>query len=832
MLSRLLKKLIFLIIILFGVTSIFLSTSESKLNPNYELLYQVKDKNEALAISNNYNIDLTSVSDYGIASYHVSTSHQFEELISVGFVENSTSSTVQGRFDLTNEDPYLDMQYAIELMKVDLAWTITEGNADVVIAIIDTGIDINHDEFIGRLSTLSYNAKTKQTGLQYVSDDTGHGTSVAGVIGANKDNSIGIAGIVQNSQLLIIKANNQDDPLTPNEDESESFTDSTIVEAIYYAADHGADIINLSLGGSSVNTLMQNAINYAYDRDVIVIAASGNDGSSDLFYPASYNHVISVGAVDDTNTIWDLSNHNAFVDIAAPGVGITTTAMNDQYGSSTGTSLSAPQVTGVVALMRGYLTSYTTDEIVDQLFHTAIDKGIIGRDDYYGYGVIDAYEALQLQYVTVTFETYGGTLIDPLVVQANQPFAVSDPIKAGHTFTGWYKESTFTNLFLIGTDTSSINLTLYAKYTPNIYMVTFITEGTSIDPMSITYGSILTLPESIKEGFTLEGWYLDAEFNQKYTVAPVTSDLILYAKFEILLHTVNFYLDGEIDLSIAVEHGATFDLYTPEGEFVFLGWYIDPGFQTVYETSAVYQPLNLYAKFDDNLYAVVYYDGDLTSILKISYVNYGLSVYPPEDATKMSTLSFDFIFIGWSTSTVFVTEDLMVYPEFDKSYKPESIHLLPSLDTITAGESWTDGYIDALDPLITYQVRSDLNTDLPGRYLVYYDIYEGELLLDTKIRIVNVTEKQPEINILLNPDLTTIKAGTTYVDDGATTNLGTIVKSGKVDNKTPGVYTITYTVNYMGLTAIQTKYVYVVTENGEYFSPSIYYKKEESGWFA
>jgi len=832
MMSRLLKKFILLTIVLFGVTSIFLSTSEPQFKQTYELLYQVKDESEALAISDHYDIDLLAISDYGIASYQVSTRYQFEELISVGFEENSTTSTIQGRFDLTTEDPYLDMQYAIELMKVDLAWTITEGNADVVIAIIDTGIDINHDEFVGRLSTLSYNAKTKQTGLQYVSDDTGHGTSVAGIIGANKDNSIGIAGIVQNSQLLIIKANNPDDPLTLNEDESESFTDSTIVEAIYYAADHGADVINLSLGGSSVNTLMQNAINYAYARDVIVIAASGNDGSSDLFYPASYNHVISVGAVDDTNTIWSLSNHNAFVDIAAPGVGITTTAMNDQYGSSTGTSLSAPQVTGVVALMRGYLISYTTDEIIDQLFFTTIDKGIIGRDDYYGYGVIDAYEALQLQYVTVTFETSGGTLIEPLVVQANQPFTVNNPIKTGHTFLGWYRESTFTNLFLIGTDTSSVDLTLYAKYAPNIYTVTFVTEGTSIEPLLITYGSLLTLPESIKEGFTLEGWYLDAEFNQKYTNTPVTSDMILYAKFEVLLHTVNFYLDGEIDLSVEVEYGTTFDLYTPEGEFVFLGWYMDPGFQTVYETSAVYEPLNLYAKFDDNQYAVVFYDGDLTSILKISYVNYGLSVNPPEDATKTSSLSFDFIFVGWLTSTVFVTEDLMVYPEFDKSYKPESIHLLPSLDTITEGESWIDGHIDASDPLITYQVRSDLNTDIPGRYLVYYDIYDGEMLLDTKLRIVNVIEKQPEINILLNPDLTTIKAGITYVDDGATTNLGTIVKSGNVDNDTPGVYSITYTVDYMGLTSIKTKYVYVVTENGEYFSPTLYYKKEESGWFA
>jgi len=827
---KFLIKFILLFIIFFGVTSTFLLSGQRDFNQRYELLYQVEDEGQALAISKTYNILLSSVSDYGIASYEVQTYQQYESLKSLGFVDNSSSSVIQGKFDTTT-DPYYNNQYAIELMKIDLAWTITEGNADVLVAIIDTGIDTDNPEFSNRLSALSYNAKTEQIGLSYVEDDTGHGTNVAGVIGANKDNSIGIAGIVQLSQLLIIKANNPDDPATP-ENEEESFSDSTIIEAIYYAADRGADVINLSLGGSSINPLMQNAINYAYDRDAIIIAASGNDGTAEVFYPASYNHVISVGAVDDTNTIWSLSNHNAFVDIAAPGVQIVTTDVDNLYGYATGTSLSAPQVTGVVALMRGYLTTYTIDEIIDQLFQTAIDKGAVGRDDYYGYGVIDAYQAVQFQYVTITFDTDGGTIISPIVVQSNQIFSVANPVKTGHTFAGWYTESTFTNLFVIGTDTTNISLTLYAKYIPNTYTITFVTEGSAVNPISATYGSTFTLPVSSKEGFVLEGWYLDIEFIQKYTVTQVTSDLTLYAKFEILMHPVDFYVDGAIDSSVLVEHGTTFDLYTPISEFPFIGWYIDPSFQTIYTPSAVFQPLSLYAKFDDNQYAVVYYDGDLSSILKISYVNYGLSVLPPEDATKTSSLSFDFTFIGWSESTSFVTQDLLIYPEFDRQYIPDSIHLLPSVDTIVQGEAWEDGSIDAEDPIITYQVRSDLNSDLPGRYMVYYDIYDGEVILDTKVRVVNVVAIQPEITITLKPDVTTIRVGAIYSDDGAISNVGTIVKSGTVDNDRTGVYTITYTVNYMGFTAVKTKYIYVVTASGEYINQTMYYKKEESGWLA
>ena len=132
---------------------------------------------------------------------------------------------------------------------IDQAWTFTQGTTATIIAIIDSGIDTDHEEFTGRISPLAYNARTEQVGLAYVEDDTGHGTMVAGIIGAIKDNRKGIQGIMPNVTLLVIKANDLDNPNT-TDDEAEQFSDSSIIEAIYYAVENGADAINLSLSGT------------------------------------------------------------------------------------------------------------------------------------------------------------------------------------------------------------------------------------------------------------------------------------------------------------------------------------------------------------------------------------------------------------------------------------------------------------------------------------------------------------------------------------------------------------------------------------------------------
>jgi subtilisin family serine protease len=197
-------------------------------------------------------------------------------------------------------------------MKVPEAWLLADGSASVVIAIIDTGIDTDHEEFTGRILPNSYNARTKETSttsLDHIEDDNGHGTMVAGIIAANKNNNKGIAGIVSESSLLIIKANNADNLSTP-EDESKEFSDSVIAEGIHYAREQGADIINLSLGSTTQNTIVKNAVTEAQHAGIIIVGASGNDGVSTKYYPASYPGVVSVGSIDETLTISSFSNYN------------------------------------------------------------------------------------------------------------------------------------------------------------------------------------------------------------------------------------------------------------------------------------------------------------------------------------------------------------------------------------------------------------------------------------------------------------------------------------------------------------------------------------------
>jgi uncharacterized repeat protein (TIGR02543 family) len=831
---KVLTLFIISVLLLFGVTSSFFSYADEDLaKEQVELLYQVDDEDSAQQIAIENDIELLSFSSYGFATYQTNQSIQVESLLEKGFTLNSTSQIVAPPWQQTG-DPFLKDQYAIELMGVDMAWTFTEGSADVTIAIIDTGIDTTHEEFVGRLSAISYNSRTKQVGLSHVEDDNGHGTAITGVIGANKDNSKGIAGIVQNSMLLVIKANNLDDPNT-EVDESKQFSDSAIIEGIHYAVDQGADIINLSLGGTNANSLTKSAIDKARSEGVIVVAASGNDGTDQKLYPASFDGVISVGAVDSTSTIWDTedagSNYNDKIDLTAPGVSIVTTGLNNTYVTSTGTSLAAPQVTGVIGLMLAYFTEFTDNQIINQLLSTAIDQGDPGYDIYYGYGVVHAYQALQVEEVTITFETYEGTTIEPITVLVNQTFIVDDPVKTGHSFLGWYYDESFEFVFEIGVDTTNVNLTLYAKYQPNLYYVSFFTDGTSAETIQVLYGETFNVPSTELDGHEFEGWYYDIDYQNPYLNEPIFDHTSLYAKFTKSIYIVTYYINNEIDSSIEVSYGDTFDPWIPEGDFAFLGWYLDSSFTQTYEVEPVLNHLNLYARFDDGLYTVIFYDSDLVTIIQQTNVYFGSEVDAPSPPTKASSPSFDYNFESWTEDYNYIEDDTFIYPVFSKIYRPESIYILPGIDTIYESEDWNDGTIHIIDDLLSYEIRGEVNINLPGRYAIFYDIYEGENLLDTKVRMVRVVEQEPKVTITLNPDVTTIERGNQYVDQGATTNLGELTSSGEVNTNQVGVYVITYEVIYGNQTATKSKYVYVIDQNIPLYNHTSYIKKEQEVWF-
>ncbi|MBN2299806.1 MAG: S8 family serine peptidase [Acholeplasmataceae bacterium] len=828
------------ILILFSFISIsffsFIQNDDSKATLFYnEVLYHLEFDEEATQLADAYEIALLDVSPYGIAKFAVNNIETLNTLLDSGFSLNSIYY-VEGRPSANPfNDPYYSEQYALDMMEMELAWQFTDGGADVVIAIIDSGIDIDHPEFIGRISPLSYNSRTDQVGINYVIDDAGHGTSVTGVIGAIKNNNTGVAGLVQNSTLLIIKANNLDNPATIGEDEDESrtFSDDSIINGIYYAVENGADVINMSLGGPDSSTEMQDAVTYARDHGVIVVAAAGNDGTNDLFYPASYDGVISVAAVDEDRTSASYSNYNLDIDIAAPGTSIITTQMDNQYGYSSGTSLAAPQVTGVLALLLAYYPDASDQQIIDRLQNGAVDEGLEGKDIYFGYGIVNAKNSilLDLQDATVSFETNGGTIIDPITVYIGETINIEDPQKEGHNFVGWYSDPLFQNIFDLELNIVTGTMTLYAKFDPILYTVHFISDGSEVADIQVPYGQTFELPISSLYGFELIDWYLDSDYQQVYIESPITGDLTLYAYFEELYFSVTTYVNGDIDDVIQVQEGQMFTLVDPiDINRDFLGWYLEPDLINIYVSSPIEQNLILYAKFDEIKYRVKYYDSDLITVIQESRVYINQSVLPPLEPIKSSTTSFEYIFTNWSHNSNNVISDMDIYPVYQKIYKPDSIALSPGIDTIELGNEWIDEGVNAIDSLITVVTRSSVDIETIGVYTVYYDIYDNDFLLDTLVRIVHIIELKESVEIVLNPDITTIYEGYPYVDAGATSDRGVIEVSGLVDANQAGVYVITYTVQVGDQIFTKEKYIYVIESVETSISPAVYNKKDEEVW--
>jgi thermitase len=262
----------------------------------------------------------------------------------------------------------------------------------VKVGIVDTGIQSSHPDLAGKLANCA-----RSQGLLPIfsgsiqegscADDNGHGTHVAGTVSANANNGIGVAGVSFNSPLAICKA--LGGPLGTG-------STADVANCITWAHDKGAKVISMSLGGGASSTL-QNAVNYAWKNGAangsVLIAAAGNDGDATLNYPAAYANVVSVAATDDRDARASFSNANADVEIAAPGVDITSTWNNGGYDTISGTSMATPHVSGVAALIRNRYPSATAAQIVAKLDGAVDDLGPAGRDPSFGFGRVNLVQA-------------------------------------------------------------------------------------------------------------------------------------------------------------------------------------------------------------------------------------------------------------------------------------------------------------------------------------------------------------------------------------------------------------------------------------------------------
>ncbi len=268
-------------------------------------------------------------------------------------------------------------QWALQTMGVYDAWELARGTG-VTIAVVDTGVDYIHPDLAGHVTL----------GHDFVDDDDdpmdvqGHGTHVSGIAAASADDGYGVAGIAPGAQILAVRV---------LDDDGEG-NYSQVAKGIAYAADHGAKVINLSLGGPDKSELLRSAIDYATAKGAVVTCASGNESSDELGYPARYDSCVSVGATDINDEHADFSNVGAGLDIAAPGVGILSSTMGASFDSWDGTSMASPQVAGVAALLASQ--GLGRRAIVDTMLGTAHDLGKSGYDTTFGAGRLDAAAAV------------------------------------------------------------------------------------------------------------------------------------------------------------------------------------------------------------------------------------------------------------------------------------------------------------------------------------------------------------------------------------------------------------------------------------------------------
>ncbi|NJL00213.1 MAG: S8 family serine peptidase [Spirulinaceae cyanobacterium SM2_1_0] len=285
-------------------------------------------------------------------------------------------------------DPDYSQQWNFQSINLEKAWDETKG-AGVTVAVIDTGVsrvpDLKQTEFVPGYDFVHDSVETP--------DDVGHGTHVAGTIAQSTDNSYGVAGIAYEAKIMPLKVLAADG----------GGTVSDIAEAIKFAADHDATVINLSLGGAGESKLLEEAVNYAYDRGVVVVAAAGNENRNSASYPARYPHVISVAALDSTGKKADYSNFGAGVDIAAPGGGgegrILQNTIDPETGeaifaSFQGTSMAAPHVAGVAALLKA--SGVEEPEQVGQILRESARTVTEDPLNHYGAGQLDAGAAVEL----------------------------------------------------------------------------------------------------------------------------------------------------------------------------------------------------------------------------------------------------------------------------------------------------------------------------------------------------------------------------------------------------------------------------------------------------
>ncbi len=312
---------------------------------------------------------------------------EFEQLDNVKYAQ---PNFVYYPETVTTNDPKIGWHF--DSMEINKAWDIAKCNQSVVVAVVDTGTDCNHPD----LKNLIYrpgNVTGGQPGAYYGD----HGTATAGIIAAQVDNGIGIAGISYNAKVMPVCITSE------KPDGGTAIYTTSIGKGIQYAMNNGAQVINISIGGmgeTADDVNIYEAMDDAAKRGIACVCSAGNSSSTAYHSPSDYDTAIGVIAINENLEKDSDSNYGAAKDISAPGINIPILKAGGSMGSASGTSMAAPMVSGVIALMLSVNPNLNLDEIKEILYSTATDLGAPGKDDIFANGEVNAYRAVRATQLT------------------------------------------------------------------------------------------------------------------------------------------------------------------------------------------------------------------------------------------------------------------------------------------------------------------------------------------------------------------------------------------------------------------------------------------------
>jgi thermitase len=433
------------------------------------------------------------------------------------------------------DDRYFYRQYGLTLVGAPLAWEVTTGSPSINIAILDTGVDQDHPDLAAKIVS-----NINLTSSPSVDDVQGHGTHVAGIAAAITDNGIGVAGLGYDSSIMNVKVMN----------DSGFGTYGGVASGIIWAADNGADVISMSLGAYVYSSTLEDAVNYAWSKGAVLVAAAGNEGRSTPFYPAAHANCIAVAATTSLDTKASFSNYGDWVDVGAPGTSIYSTRKDNSYGYGAGTSMAAPYVGGLAGLVFTTVSDTNgdgklNDEVRSRIEATCDDIGETGI----GHGRINAARAvgdgapvLPGSISGQVTDTENGSAISGAQVtdgtrtattDATGEYTIADVPAGGYEVTaskeGYQSASLTVNVISGGTSTANIPLNEVVLPGSITGSVTDAETGSPIAGATVSDGTRTAATDTSGE-YTLadvpEGTYQVTASKEGYESSSVTMNVI------------------------------------------------------------------------------------------------------------------------------------------------------------------------------------------------------------------------------------------------------------------------------------------------------------------